>query len=235
MTASGKRPRLKRLLWIGVVALAVGAFAAWYFLPVEEWIEAFVRFVKSLGVWGVLSFALVYIVVVLLFGPASVLSIASGLAFGLWGIPFVLVVGTTAGAAAFLIARYLARDRVVAAMEGHPNFQAIGRAIDEEGWKVVGLIRLSPPIPFAVTSYFFGITNIGFWTFAVVTFVGILPLTLVYVTLGAMGHAFGTGSGNKTLQWTLLGVGLVATVIAGTLVTRKAREKIRAAGGTGEF
>ena len=235
MTAAAKPTRFGRWLWLACAALAVGALAAWYFLPVARWIEAFVGFVKDLGVAGVVAFALVYIVTILLLGPASVLSIAAGVAFGLWGVPFVLVVGTTAGALAFLIARYAARERVLEALAGHPNLDAIEKAIDDEGWKVVGLIRLSPPVPFAVTSYVYGLTNIGFWTFVITTFVGIIPATLVYVNLGAMGHTFGTGGGDKTLQWTLLAVGLVATVLAGTIVTRKAREKLRAAGGTGEF
>lgn len=227
--------RAAGLVRIGLIAVVGGAFAAWYFLPVEDWIAAFVGFVTGLGAWGVLAFALAYIAVVLLFGPASLMSISAGLAFGLWGIPFVLVVATSSAAIAFLIARYLARERVARAMEGHPNFQAIGRAIDEEGWKVVGLIRLSPPIPFAVTSYVFGVTNVSFAVFTLMTLLGIFPLTLVYVTLGAFGHTIGTGGGHKMLQWTLLAVGLVATAVAGTIVTRKARETLRAAGGTGDF
>ena len=235
MSPTPKNTRFGRWMWFACAALAVAAFAAWYFLPVERWIETFVGFVKSLGVWGVIAFALVYVAVILLLGPASVMSIAAGVAFGLWGVLFVLVVGTIAGALAFLIARYAARERVMEALEGHPNLGAIEKAIEEEGWKVVGLIRLSPPIPFAVTSYVFGVTEISFWTFVIMTFLGIIPATLVYVNLGAMGHTFGTGGGNPYVQWALLGVGIVATAIAGTLVTRKAREKLRAAGGTGEF
>jgi uncharacterized membrane protein YdjX (TVP38/TMEM64 family) len=218
----------------GVVAAAAATVAFWSVLPVERLIATFVAFVNGLGVWGVAAFALAYIAVVLLFGPASVMSIAAGVAFGLWAIPFVLAVGTTSGVIAFLIARYLARDRVAAMLERHPRFQAIGRAIDAEGWKVVGLIRLSPPIPFAVTSYFFGVTNVGLWTFALMTLIGITPLTLVYVTLGALGHTLGTGAGDRSARWALLALGLIATAVAGTLVTRKARETLRAAGGTGE-
>jgi uncharacterized membrane protein YdjX (TVP38/TMEM64 family) len=235
MIPAPQRSGLGRWLWIACAALVIGAVAAWYFLPIEQWIEVFVGFVKGLGVWGVLAFAAAYIATILLFGPASVLSIAAGVAFGLWAVPLVLVVGTTAGALAFLIARYLARDRVAAALEGHPNFQAVSRAIDAEGWKVVGLIRLSPPVPFAVTSYFFGVTNVGFWPYLLVTLVGILPATLVYVNIGAMGHSLGTGGGNPALQWALLALGVVATGVAGVLVTRKARETLHAADGMGEF
>lgn len=224
--------RAGALLWAGAAAVAAApAAAVWSFVPVERLIGAFVGFVGSLGVWGVLAFALAYVGVVLLFGPASLLSVAAGVAYGLWAIPLVLAVATTAAAIAFLIARHLARDRVAAALERHPTLAAIGRAIDEEGWKVVGLIRLSPPIPFALASYAFGVTNVGFWTHALMTLVGIVPLTLVYVTLGALGHTLGTGAGDRTLHWTLLAVGLVAAAVAGTLVTLKARRALRAGGG----
>jgi len=235
MKLAPKRSGFGRWLWAVGAALAAGVLAAWYFLPIERWIGALVGFVESLGLWGVLAFALAYVAVVLLFGPASVMSVAAGVAFGLWGVPLVLAAGTSAGALAFLIARYAARERVMAALEGHPGFQAVGQAVDQEGWRVVGLIRLSPPVPFAVTSYFFGVTNVGFWPYVLVTFVGIIPATLVYVNIGAVGHTFGMGGESQILQWALLGLGILATGIAGVIITRKARETLRAAGGTGEF
>jgi uncharacterized membrane protein YdjX (TVP38/TMEM64 family) len=212
--------------WIGLAAILIGTIACWYVLPIEDWIQDFTAWIDSLGVWGVLAFALVYIVGILLMAPGSVLSIAAGVAFGLWGVPFVLIVATTAAGLAFLIARYLAHERVTKALEGHPKFKAVGKAIDEQGWKVVGLLRLSPPIPFAITNYFFGVTNVGFWPFVITTLVGILPVTFVYVNLGAMGHALATDGGSDAWRWGLLAVGLVATIAAGILVTRKAKEKI---------
>jgi hypothetical protein len=54
------------------------------------------------------------------------------------------------------------------------------------------------------------------------------------VTLGALGHTLGTGAGDRSAQWALLALGLAATAVAGTLVTRKAREALRAARGIGE-
>jgi uncharacterized membrane protein YdjX (TVP38/TMEM64 family) len=140
-------------------------------------------------------------------------------------LPLVLVSATTGAGVAFLIARYLAHERVTAALEGHPKFNAVGKAIDEQGWKVVGLVRLSPQIPFAMTNYFFGVTNVGFWPFVITTFIGVAPATVIYVNLGAMGHATDSGS---ELRWIILVIGLIAGIAAGVLIARKVKEKLQA-------
>jgi uncharacterized membrane protein YdjX (TVP38/TMEM64 family) len=216
---------LKRSMPALIILLILAAVLAWQFLPVEDWMQAFTGWIASLGTWGVIAFVLIYVVATLLLAPGSVMSIAAGVAFGLWGLPLVLVSATTGAGVAFLIARYLVHDRVTAALEDHPKFKAVGKAIDEEGWKVVGLVRLSPQIPFAMTNYFFGVTNVGFWPFVLTTAVGVAPATLIYVNLGAMGYATDSGS---ELRWVVLVIGLIAGIAAGVLIARKAKEKLQA-------
>lgn len=217
---------LKKFAPIVLGLLLIAAIAAWHFLPLEDWIQDFTGWINSLGTWGVIAFGAIYVIATLLLAPGSVMSIAAGVAFGLWGLPLVLLCATTGAALAFLIARYLAHDRVTAALEGHPKFKAIAKAIDEEGWKVVGLVRLSPQIPFAMTNYFFGVTNVGFWAFVITSAIGVAPASFIYVNLGAMGHT--TGGGGEAMRWIILGVGLVAGLVAGILIARKAREKLQA-------
>ena len=217
---------LKRSIPVLIAVLLLATFMAWHFLPLEDWIQDFTAWIASLGVWGVVAFGVLYVIATLLLAPGSVMSIAAGVAFGLWGLPLVLVSATTGAGLAFLIARHLAHDRVAAALENHPKFKAVGKAIDEEGWKVVGLVRLSPQIPFAMTNYFFGITNVGFWPFMITTAVGVTPATFIYVNLGAMGH--GATSGGDELRWIVLIVGLIAGLVAGVLIARKAKEKLQA-------
>jgi uncharacterized membrane protein YdjX (TVP38/TMEM64 family) len=216
---------LKRSMPGLIVLLVLAAVLAWQFLPVEDWMQNFTDWIASLGTWGVVAFVLIYIILTLLLAPGSVMSIAGGVAFGLWGFPLVLFSATTGAGIAFLIARYLAHERVTAALENHPKFKAVGKAIDEEGWKVVGLVRLSPQIPFAMTNYFFGVTNVGFWPFVLTTLVGVAPATFIYVNLGAMGHA---SEGGSELRWVVLAIGLVAGIAAGVLIARKAKEKLQA-------
>jgi uncharacterized membrane protein YdjX (TVP38/TMEM64 family) len=216
---------LRRAIPVLIAVAVLAAFLAWHFLPLEDWIQDFTAWIASLGAWGVIAFGVLYVVATLLLAPGSVMSIAAGVAFGFWGLPLVLVSATTGAGVAFLIARYLAHERVTAALEGHPKFKAIGKAIDEQGWKVVGLVRLSPQIPFAVTNYFFGVTNVGFWPFVITTIVGVAPATFIYVNLGAMGHG---AKGGDELRWIVLIVGLIAGIVAGVLIARKAKEKLQA-------
>jgi uncharacterized membrane protein YdjX (TVP38/TMEM64 family) len=218
--------RRKHVVWLALAVFIAVAAAAWYFLPVEDWIEDFTAWISSLGRWGIFAFGLIYVIGTVLLAPGSVMSIAAGLAFGFWGVPLVLFSATTGAALAFLIARHIAHESVSTLLKDKPRFRAVAKAIDEQGWKIVALVRLSPQVPFAMTNYFFGVTNVGFWPFVITTAIGVAPATLVYVYLGAMGRA---ASGNSALQWIFLGIGLLAAVTAGVLITRKAKEKLRAA------
>ncbi|HEY8565622.1 MAG TPA: TVP38/TMEM64 family protein [Beijerinckiaceae bacterium] len=230
MSEAEPSDRAGLLAWLGMGAVVVVTGLAWAFLPLQDWIRDFVGLMQSMGIWGVLAFGALYLVAIVVLAPSSIFSIAAGLAFGWWGILFVVVTATLGAATAFLIGRYLARDRVARMLDKRPRLKAVARAIDAEGWRVVALIRLSPPIPFAVTNYVFGVSNVGFWPFVATTALGILPATVVYVNLGSMGQTASRGGSVTVWEWALLVVGIIATVLAGVLVTRKARALLDEAG-----
>ena len=214
-----------------LAALAV-LFVAWYFLPVDEWIRAFIAWVSGLGVSGALVFGAVYVVATVLMMPGSPLTIGAGLVFGLrLGFPIVIVSATVGATLAFLVARYLARQKVAARIGDHPRFRAIDDAIAEDGWKVVLLLRLSPLVPFNIQNYLYGLTSIKLSHYVSASFVGMMPGALLYLYIGAVGKAVvdDTGPGGA-VRWVFFGVGLVATVAVTVLVTRKARMKLRAYG-----
>ena len=215
------------LLWIGAALVLAAIFLLWSLLPLREWLEALRGWIVGLGVAGVLVFALIYILGAVVLAPEALLTILAGFAYGFWGLPIVLVAATLGAAAAFLIARYLARDRVRAAMARRRNLAAIDRAVAEEGWKIVGLLRLSPLVPFNLQNYLFGATGIPFRHFFVATFFGIIPGTALYTYLGVLGGAVGNAGRAK---WVLFAIGLAATLGVAVLIARKARRKLREAG-----
>ncbi|MDQ3775006.1 MAG: TVP38/TMEM64 family protein [Pseudomonadota bacterium] len=212
--------------------VVVTIFAAWFLLPLKQWLQSFTDWIEGLGVWGGLLFAAVYVIGTVVLAPGSLFTIAAGLVFGLgWGFPIVMV-GATAGAAlAFLIARYVVREKIKDTLEKRPRFKAVDKAVTEDGWKVVLLLRLSPLVPFNLQNYFFGITNIDFWHYVFATAVGIVPGVLLYLYLGAIGGAL-TGGGGEwgTPQWIFFGGGLIATIVVAVLVTKKAKAKLKEAG-----
>lgn len=213
--------------WV-VGALVVAALVAGGFLlPVQQWSESFQQWIEGLGAWGWVIFAGVYVLGTVLLLPVSVLTVVAGLAFGLaLGFGLVVVSATVGATLAFLLARHAAHQRVEAMMQKRPKFKAIKDAVSEDGWKVVGLLRLSPVVPFNLQNYFYGITDIKLVPYVAATFVGIMPGTLLYVYLGAAGKA-ASGDDGSPLKWVFFAVGLVATLVVAVFVTRKAKAKLK--------
>ena len=67
--------------------------------------------------------------------------------------------------------------------------RAIADAVDEEGWRIVALLRFASPTPSSVQNYVFGVTRIGFWPYTLASLVFVIPQTVFYVYLGSVGRS----------------------------------------------
>ena len=222
-------------LIVGVLAVLALLVAGRAF-PVVDWLNASNAWVADLGAVGVAIFVVVYVVATVLLLPGSVLTLGAGFIFGV-GKGFLVVSGaaTLGAAAAFLIARHLARAAVTRRFGGNARFAAVDEAVGREGAKIVLLLRLSPVFPFNLLNYLLGLTSVRFWPYVLASWVGMLPGTLLYVYLGYAGRtglaaAAGGGEGD-TLRYVYLGLGLVATLGVTIYVTRLARRALRQAAG----
>jgi len=214
--------------WIPAAGLAgfVALGFAWAFLPLDEWLEQFSRWINGFGIAGLIGFALAYALGTLLLLPAAPMSVAAGVAFGWWAAPLVFVGGLLSATGAFLAARYFARDYVLSATRSRPLMRATEEAINDEGWKIVALVRLSPVVPFGAQNYLFGATGVRLRTFLAVTALAILPGGILNAYVGILGREAAQGA-STPFGWALLGVGIAATIAASVLITRKTREKLR--------
>ncbi|MGE0751302.1 MAG: TVP38/TMEM64 family protein [Variibacter sp.] len=204
-----------------------GVVLAWFSLPIREWLEALVGWIRAQGIWGVVAFALAYVVLVVALAPAEVMSIAAGLIYGAWGFPLVVFSATIGAILAFLVSRYMAREFVRRHLEQRPLFRALDHAIAQEGWKVVALFRLNPLIPFNLQNYFFGATAIGFRGYALATLFGIMPGSAAFVYLGTLGALAAGGEQSGALKIGFVVIGLIATVIIVVLLGKAAKRKLR--------
>jgi uncharacterized membrane protein YdjX (TVP38/TMEM64 family) len=195
--------------------------------PVTGLAEAFQAWIAGFGVWGIVILALVYIAATLALLPCAPLSIAAGLAYGLWVFPLVMLAALAGASLAFLLARHVAHDAVHAWADRHPRWAAGIEAISTDGWSIVLLLRLSPVIPFNVQNYLFGVTDIRLPHYIAATAIGLLPGTAVFVALGAFGSGI-EGDTNRMATWLMFGVGLATTGLAALLVTRRVLAKLRA-------
>lgn len=216
------------------VAIIVVLFLAMKFLPVQERLRQFNEWVGQMGMAGVLIFIAVYAVATVLLAPGSVLTIGAGFAFGLWKGFLAVSAGATLGAAlAFLVARFIARDRIEAIARRNERFRRIDNAIGKQGAKLIFLLRLSPVIPFNLSNYFYGLTGVKFWRYVLASWIGMMPGTFLYVYIGTAGKAaVAAAAGGEAVKhgwqyWTFLGVGLLATIIVTIWVTKIARDALK--------
>lgn len=171
-----------------VVFVLLGSTALLWFEPVSA-IERFSSEISQYPHLAPLLFVCAYIVTCVLLLPGFLLTAVAGMLFGRV-VGFLCVSsGATLGAcAAFLVARYLARDSVTTYLTGHPKLSALDRAVTKVGGRIVLLCRLCPLIPFRFSNYVFGITNIRFSTFALYTWIGTIPSAALYVYLGSLAR-----------------------------------------------
>lgn len=197
----------------------------------QHWLRYALEWIDSLGILGGLAFIGLYIVATVAFLPGSILTLGAGVVFGvLTGSVYVFVGATLGAIAAFLVGRYLARDRISQKIADNPNFAAIDQAVAQEGFKIVLLTRLSPIFPFNLLNYSFGITGVSLRDYALGS-IGMIPGTLMYVYIGSLaGDIARIGTEGQptdpTLQWVIRIVGFVATVAVTVYVTRLARKAL---------
>lgn len=189
------------------------------------------QWIDSLGAVGVIAFILLYIIAVVAFLPASILTLGGGVIFGVVLGSFYVFISATIGAtAAFLVGRYLARGWVAKKIAGNRRFQAIDQAVGKEGLKIVLLTRLSPIFPFNLLNYAFVVTEV-FLKDYVIGKVGIIFGTIMYVYLGSLAGSLatlGTGSqsADPSVQWAIRILGFIATAAVTVYVTRIARKAL---------
>jgi uncharacterized membrane protein YdjX (TVP38/TMEM64 family) len=197
----------------------------------------FAAWVDSLGAWGPLVFILGYAAAVVAFVPGALLTLAAGAIFGvLWGVVWVFIAAVLGSAAAFLVARYVARDAVARRLAANPRFAAVDRAVGREGRKIVFLLRLSPLFPFTLLNYALGLTNVRFADYLLAA-VGMIPGTILYVYYGKLAGDVAALAGGAAVErgpgyWLVLALGLVASVVVATLVGRTAKRALAEAVGT---
>lgn len=214
----------QKLRWGVIIALVVLAIAAIQWLPVGEWVKSLQDWIEGAGAWGPVLYFVTYVLLCLVFVPAWPLTLAAGALFGLgWGMLLASLSATTVATLAFLIARTVAHARFERMAKSYPRFEAIRKGIGEDGWKMVLLVRLSPIVPFNLANYLFGLTRVDLWPYVASSWIGMLPGAFLYVYLGHLGGEGARGGSKRPGEWALLGVGLVASVVAATWMARLAR------------
>jgi pyruvate/2-oxoglutarate dehydrogenase complex dihydrolipoamide dehydrogenase (E3) component/uncharacterized membrane protein YdjX (TVP38/TMEM64 family) len=128
-------------------------------------------------------FALYVAVTGLSLPGAAILTLAAGALFGLVTGTILVSFASTIGATlSFLAARYLFRGPVEARFGN--RLGAINRGLEKDGAFYLFTLRLVPLFPFFLINLLMGLTRIRTTTFALVSQIGMLAGTIVYVNAG---------------------------------------------------
>lgn len=157
-----------------------------------------------------LSYFFIYILVTALSLPgATIMTLAGGALFGLWTALIIVSFASTIGATlAFLASRFLLRDWVQ--NKFGDKLQAINEGVEKDGAFYLFSLRLVPLFPFFVINLVMGLTPLKTVTYALVSQIGMLAGTIVYVNagtrIGQLESASGILSPGLLLSFALLGV-----------------------------
>jgi len=160
--------------------------------------------------WTIGAYMLVYIAVTALSLPgAAVMTLAGGALFGLVTGTVVISFASTIGATlAFLASRFLLKTWVQDRFTD--KLHAINQGIERDGAFYLFTLRLVPVFPFFIINLVMGLTPMRTLRFYLVSQLGMLPGTLVYVNAGTqlaqIDSLKGILSPGLLLSFALLGV-----------------------------
>jgi uncharacterized membrane protein YdjX (TVP38/TMEM64 family) len=196
-----------------------------------EWLAPLLLHLATLGAWGSVLFVLLYVVATVIPSPAFLLNIAAGAVWGLWRGTLLVYVGALVGSSVvYALAAPLGQTRLLRWAERNRRVAAAREAIVGQGLWIMFLLRLSPVVPYVFLNYALALGGVRYRDYLLAMF-GMLPAIVLYVYYGkVVGDVAVVVSGVRpprgTVYYVLLAVGLVATVVATTVITKVARRAI---------
>lgn len=177
----------KKIRTILIVVVLVAVFFIMKQTGLLEILSDFDQFralIENAGALGYGLYIILYILVAIFSIPASIITIAAGIIFGpVLGGVLALTGGTIGAAAAFIVARYIARDFIVEKFGQNKIFQKIEQGVEKNGKDFLILTRLVPVFPYNIQNYAYGVTNINLVTYTLISFVTMAPGAFIYAYL----------------------------------------------------
>jgi uncharacterized membrane protein YdjX (TVP38/TMEM64 family) len=175
--------------------------------------------------------ALLLVLGALVFIPRQPICLLSGFLFGTASFSLVLVMTTLGCVIGFLLSRHVCRSWFRNRIERQRFGAAAMKAVEQEGFRLMFMLRLASPVPGPITNYLFGLTNIGLAGYTLVTFLGLAPQSLLFVYLGAVGGAAVNTAMVSAANTAFAVIGLVSFVLCTSLVARRVRLILASYGG----
>eukprot|EP01084_Bolivina_argentea_P242009 406109_1 len=183
----------------------------------------FINWMEKNAITGSLLFVIIFIISNILLIPGSILTMGAGFVYthifglinGIIFSSFLVWIAACFGATfSFLNGRYLLRSIVEYYTQKSPKFRIIEQIVENNGFKVVMLLRLSPLIPYNIFNIFMGITSIRLKDFVLAHF-AMIPETIVCCFIGGtIAHIYQLTKGNVKGKILLLILTIIGSIVA---------------------
>ena len=154
------------------------------FETIKEQHEKLILLIESNFIFYFILFFLIYIIVTAFALPfAAIKTVLAGALFGL--IPGVILTSFASSIGStlcFLMSRFVLRDFVQNKYSKY--LDKINKGIKEDGIYYLFFLRLSPIFPFFIINLVFGLTKMKTMTFYVISQIGMLIGTVIFVNAG---------------------------------------------------
>jgi uncharacterized membrane protein YdjX (TVP38/TMEM64 family) len=219
-----------RLLVLGVLAGVVVAFYLTGLHRELSWDNLHAR-VTDARAWvadhlllaAVAFFGVYFVVAAVSLPVAVILTLIGGAVFGVWlGTALVSAASTLGAAVAMLMSRYLLGDWVQ--RRWGERLAAFNRGVERDGAYYLLTLRLVPLFPFWLINLGIGLTKMPARTFVWASWLGMLPVTILYVYFGQeLGRISSPREVLSPGVWTALALlGIVPLVLRWMLKRRAA-------------
>tara|TARA_B100000780_G_C21016977_1_gene407425 strand:+ start:313 stop:993 length:681 start_codon:yes stop_codon:yes gene_type:complete len=178
---------------------------------------------ENFGLTALLYFTAYIVITALSIPGAVIVTLLGGAIFGvLWGTLIVSFASSIGATLAFLVSRLLLRDWVQSKF-GH-YLGPINRGVEKDGNFYLFSIRMVPLFPFFMVNLLMGLTPISVGSFYIVSQIGMLVGTAVYVNAGSelakITSLSGLVSPSVILSFVLLGIFPLAAKFIVSLIQR---------------
>jgi uncharacterized membrane protein YdjX (TVP38/TMEM64 family) len=181
-----KNPRdvLRSLVAIGLLTVAV---CVWLY---RDFILGLVDTIEAVTAGNSVLIALILIVLKSVSAPVGFpgtpLTLLSGSLLGPWWGTLTALIGNTIGAIlAFITSRFILRDSVQENVhQKYPRIHEFESRLESKPFATVVFLRLVPLFPFNALNFLLGLTHIPLRTYALASFIGMIPGTFMFVYFG---------------------------------------------------
>ncbi len=180
-------------------------------------------FIRSLGILAPLVYIIIYMLLTTTCISVVPLSLIGGAIFGpIFGIIYTVIGAGLGLSLSFLIARYLAKDKLEKKFGNTEIFKKINNGIKDDGWFILAITRFLPIFPFGIQNYVYGLTSINFWLYATLSTLFILPGTSVFILIASAATSGNIKSASKMAI--IASLIFLALAVITKLITKKNRK-----------